>query len=303
MDNTPQKLTLSIDYLSDVHVDFYCREYNHTTNIFRDKIKEYVAELTKNKNADTVIIAGDLGHRLTQTIVFLTEMNNVYKNVMFVTGNHDLYLISNSIAEHFKYNSFNLKQELKNWADLQSNIHMLDGNSINIDGFTIAGTAMTWDMTHYLSKEPKGTEKDVIELWIDYMNDAKYIMEGAVHKSYEGMYSSYKMQPTHKPLDYFNKEYSKLLSIQEADVIVSHYAPLKYPMLHRFEVDAGTTFYYFNGREILDKLNPKVWIFGHTHSEIEFQYADTKLLCNPKGYPMENMHFSMKNIIIEKEIV
>ena len=38
---------------------------------------------------------------------------------------------------------------------------------------------------------------------------------------------------------------------------------------------------------ILD-LQPKYWIHGHTHIPCQYDLGDTRVVCNPRGYPREN---------------
>ncbi len=44
---------------------------------------------------------------------------------------------------------------------------------------------------------------------------------------------------------------------------------------------------------LIVKCKPNYWFFGHTHDSFDFHLEDTRLVCNPVGYPNENNQ--MKN--------
>ena len=48
---------------------------------------------------------------------------------------------------------------------------------------------------------------------------------------------------------------------------------------------------------ILD-TKPFLWIHGHTHSEFDYFLGDTRVICNPLGYPGENSYFNVKVVDI-----
>jgi len=35
---------------------------------------------------------------------------------------------------------------------------------------------------------------------------------------------------------------------------------------------------------------PNVWIHGHLHNTTLYKIGDTRIICNPLGYPYENMN-------------
>jgi hypothetical protein len=51
--------------------------------------------------------------------------------------------------------------------------------------------------------------------------------------------------------------------------------------------------YYFSSScdDILSEYKINAWVSGHTHIPYDMEVYDTRLLCNPIGYPNENKHF------------
>jgi predicted phosphodiesterase len=56
---------------------------------------------------------------------------------------------------------------------------------------------------------------------------------------------------------------------------------------------------YFTDCEKYFKDPIKVWIYGHTHKESNTEINGIKFLCNPKGYPNENLNVTDFNRVIE----
>jgi hypothetical protein len=60
----------------------------------------------------------------------------------------------------------------------------------------------------------------------------------------------------------------------------------------------STGFFCFDGLKFLKNTTAKYWIFGHTHSKLDYEYNNTKVLSNPLGYPSENFNFKIHSFII-----
>ena len=281
-------MLIQFDYISDLHTDFHCREYNPTHRNFKTQLNKFAKSLIPESPSNTLLIAGDLGHRFSQDSYLLTKLKETYKDILFVPGNHDRYLISNSIKESYGLNHQNRIDEFKAFCDSTPNLHFLDGNTITIDSVTYGGCGMSWDKTHYeLLAGASVPTSEVVEFYTRYLNDYRNI-------------STY----LHKfdPISFFDSQYSKLSSIPKADVILTHYAPLLHPsMPTKYQSHPGTSFYYFDGQSIIDKLSPTAWVFGHTHTPAIDLVNDTTFLCNPLGYPNENPGTTIKTFT--KEII
>ncbi len=283
------------DVISDVHTDFWCREYNHTTKKFTRVIKDYVKSLLPDNPANTLIISGDTGHRNEQDKVLLSELKTRYTNICVVAGNHDMYLISDSIGEKFNWSSQNRLDDMKYWCN-NNDIHYLDGNTVCVDGIKISGLSMFWDNSHY--KRLAGAEPSKAEMreyYLRTMNDLKCF--GGGHKPYvlRTAYGGGHFVTDFNEYSFFAEQKAKLDAIESTDIMVSHYIPVIYNTMPEFyKDDLTTTFYTFDGEEAMDRLKPKAWVFGHTHVPVDEMYKGTRLICNPKGYPSERTNTKIK---------
>jgi Icc-related predicted phosphoesterase len=79
-------------------------------------------------------------------------------------------------------------------------------------------------------------------------------------------------------------------------VVITHFSP---SMQSSHEKWAGSWMnpYFHNSLEhlILDK-QPTLWIHGHTHDFSDYKIGDTRVYCNPLGYPSEKNELNLQLI-------
>ena len=294
---------MKVDYISDLHLDFWIRELNPQSPKFQKQIDEYL-DMIHAKGGDVLIIAGDLGHYFQQDSAFLLACKELYRHVMLVRGNHDMYLIGNGQEKKYLKDSMNRVLEMKRFCRETEGLHYLDGDVICIDGYNFGGVGMSWDKTYYEKLNDEGVPDSVIqEFFNNTMNDSRLIFQDGkpnmkVPTAYGGSY----FQSGFDPFDYFKKEYAKLQQINDydnVDIMVTHYTPISpydYVDNSKYEDEESSTFYMFNGHKDIERINAKYWIFGHMHNNYDFIDGDTNFLCNPLGYPGENTYSIVKTI-------
>lgn len=291
---------MKIHYLSDTHLDFWIREQNPQSPKFQKQLDEYI-DMLKLKPADVLIIAGDLGHYYAQDRAFLLACTEIYRHVIIVRGNHDMYLVSGQQQKKYCKDSMNRVFELKAFCR-DNGIHYMDGDIISIDGVTFGGVGMSWDKSYYSKLSGRvPSDNEVKEYFNNCMNDSRLIfMDGKNNGVSKTSYGEHYIKSSFDPFHYFQKEYDKLQRINDfddVDVMVSHYVPVnpyEYTRDAYYDGQSSSTFYMFDGYADVSRINPKYWIFGHMHDTYDFVYDDTRFLCNPIGYPGENLYNEVK---------
>lgn len=71
------------------------------------------------------------------------------------------------------------------------------------------------------------------------------------------------------------------------DIVVSHHAPSYLSVSDEFVGDPFNTFFVSNLNSFIEELDPILWIHGHVHSYWDYRIGNTRVLCNPLGYPGE----------------
>jgi Icc-related predicted phosphoesterase len=291
---------MKIDYISDLHLDFYVREKNPTSYKLAKQVDEFIEMIRPNKH-DVLIIAGDLGHYYHQDTLLLQKLKLFYKHILLVAGNHDMYLVSNNIQKSYEWDSWNRIQEMKVFCDSIEGLEYLDGNAIEIEGVTFAGCGMGWDMSYAKTIRPGIHKDEVKDHWIKTMNDANLMFMDGKDKYTVPLGYGYHKIPSFRPFEFFESELNKLNKIESADVMITHYGPKIPDKMHsQYVDDLTTTFYYFDGSEAIERLKPKYWVYGHTHKSYTDVMGETTIINNPLGYPSENSYATIQTIEVNK---
>jgi metallophosphoesterase superfamily enzyme len=260
-------MTLSI--ISDIHLDFWI-DYKKSEQKQTLLIKKLITDTLKPQKSDILAIAGDIGHYNHQNFLFVKEIAKYYDIVFIVFGNHDLYLLSNRQKKIYK-NSLNRLEKFKEALKEVNNVVFLNGEIYKYKNYKIFGSGLWYDL-----------EEQYIHKWIKIMNDAKYIDTDKIFKVDTDSYGKivcYKFNP----FEFFKKECEKLQKIEYADIIITHVPPI----LPYEKKDTSDEFYFFNGKNEIERINPQLWIFGHIHQSFDFHYKKTRLISNPLGYKGE----------------
>jgi len=267
--------------LSDTHFDFY---FNPDTHI---KSKQLSAKMNHyfehNEENLSLIIAGDLGHYPKQNIEIFKILKDEYnyKEIIVTFGNHDYYNVSKTQKLDFK--TYQQKDDylVKLYED--NEIIMLNGNKVyDIEGTKIFGYPSWYDDSLYRREFHNMYSRDIDHIWKNSMNDARLI------PGLDSLFDMYKYQN--------NK---LILPKERIDIMVSHVRPFVSTdyIDYRYINDVTNTFYMFDGRELMDKINPDIWIYGHSHSHKHYVKDNIEFICNPIGYPAEDTRF--KNFILD----
>ena len=218
---------------------------------------EFTDEFPDCPEADVGIFAGDIGvvNDLERLGDFFTEMKKRYKHIIWVLGNHEFY--------HMDYKQ--CLTDAKSMAD-KLGIHLLDIEfepNLEIDGVTFWGSTLWTDFnkSDWFAKRAVGNG----------LNDYNLIRVGGVRKI------------TVTEIENINLRTRKAIN-WDADVIITHHAPLVVPH-PKFPFEDISWGFYNNGLEqrIMDS-NVKLMIYGHTHWSTDFDLAGTRIVANCHGF-------------------
>lgn len=87
----------------------------------------------------------------------------------------------------------------------------------------------------------------------------------------------------------------------DADVIVSHHLP-SYQSIHKKYANSRLNPCFASELyEYIIEMEhpPKLWIHGHTHEKFDYMIGQTRIICNPRGYPGEGNFKNYKPLILE----
>lgn len=265
---------MKVDITSDLHIDMWVDVFRAKNDIKQRKnIKTLISNLLPDEPADVLVIAGDIGHYNTENVILFEVLRETYETVIWVHGNHDLYLISPSIEKKYRNDSFQRLSEMIQLTNQIDGVHYLNGDTIQVGGYIIGGCG-SWYDNAYGSNVWEMDDQAFVDKWRSYLNDSNYI---------EVPYTKTREIDS---LIYSEKQKKLLSSIVDVcDLVVTHVAPDWTHLPTKYQTPEST-FYCFDGRTLLKRMKPNaIWVFGHTHDKHSFQHPSGPVMfCNPLGY-------------------
>ena len=74
-------------------------------------------------------------------------------------------------------------------------------------------------------------------------------------------------------------------------VVVTHHAPHERSVHTRFDRASINPAYVSDQTAMMERFRPVLWAHGHVHDCFDYRVADTRVVCNPRGYGDENAAF------------
>lgn len=198
--------------------------------------------------SETLVIAGDLCEARNLKPEWIQVLLEKYSVVLYVPGNHEYYGLTKN-ETHDKLYSMML-----------GNAYILQESAISLRTGTFAGATLwfpdapdNWQYEHMIS-------------------DFRYI-----HDFSSWVYEDH------------NTAKRWLSSLVGMDVWITHHLPLWKSVHPKYEGDTLNRFFVGDLSKELRAMAepPKVIVHGHTHEECDYMAGDTRVVCNPLGYPNE----------------
>ena len=262
---------MKISYTSDLHLE-------HSSIILENK-----------EESDVLILAGDICMAAKlfareESILgmserfhsFFTACSKEFKHIVYVGGNHEVYLddIQRSMTH------------IKDCLGYIKNLHILDNESIEIDDVTFVGSTLWADANN--------SDPSSMFFMKKAMSDFRVIRNGGLAFSPTDM------------VEAFNKNIAFVLDATKDTskqyIVVTHHGVSEQCVAEEYKNE-----YFVNGafRSILDEFileRPQIksWVSGHTHHAYDFMIGDTRVMCNPRGYPNEiKIPFELKSFEVK----
>jgi Icc-related predicted phosphoesterase len=231
-------MKINIDYISDLVLDQIS---------FNGTMEEYIETILPVNKSDILIIAGNLGIDLIKILRFLKKLSPYYYRIFYVTGPKEMYLKEENYI--FNWNSFTKLNTLKNILNSEkefNNVILLDGfdkQRIVLEEYhnlSISGLGMFWD---YSGLPENLSTREINDLYNIVLPDTKKIFFGLDENNKKRMIIASKL---------FKNNFKRLDKLEPVDIMVTHYCP----------INTEDSFQCFDGEYHINKLTPKLWIFG-----------------------------------------
>lgn len=70
-------------------------------------------------------------------------------------------------------------------------------------------------------------------------------------------------------------------------IVVTHHAPSILSVLPEYMDDPLTPSFVSNLEREIIRNQPRLWVHGHLHNRSDYYIQNTRVICNPRGYPDE----------------
>ncbi len=212
-------------------------------------------------DADIIVLAGDI-HVGLKAIPWAREHFENYR-VLYVLGNHEYY--GQALPKHL-----NRLRELAR----TSNVRVLENESIVLGDVVFLGCTLWTDFGLFGNPKIAGYHAT------QEMNDYKKIR---VAPAYRKLRSIDTAVIHSRSRAWLVQEFEKHANAKV--VVVTHHAPSKRSLPPRFGDDLLSAAYASHLDELVERSKARLWIHGHVHERQDYMIGNTRVLCNPRGYP------------------
>ena len=235
--------------------------------ILSDIHLEYLKDVPDNikPKCDLLILAGDIINKSSSlSNQFLEYVNNNWKKVFIVLGNHEYYNMDPKIK--ISYDEF--KKYYSNLFSNYKNITFLDKTITSYNGRRIIGCTL-WS---------KIIDPDANVFQNIYNENGRKIDTGFIQDIY--------------------KNESRWLkdNMKSNDIIITHYPTTRYNTSHPKFKNQTKFSYSCVSTELKVNVKNCVFICGHTHYSFDFELDNNRYISNQKGYENEKAKFDPNKV-------
>ena len=256
---------IRINPVSDLHVD----------------IERNGLDSMPDSDADVTVVAGDAAAPGTLALRRIRELYPDHdRPLIYVPGNHDFYSFHDKRRAELKTTWEEQRARMPEVAkDL--GIILLDDASVEIGGVLFVGATL-W--TDFMTRPPYVMFGDAVRTATKQMNDYHAIKTGA-GRSKDRLRPGQTIDAHKASVAYIEKALAERPAGQDA-VVITHMAPSPRSLL-RWPTTTDLDWCYASDVErlMIGDAAPKLWLHGHVHSNRDYYVGDTRVVCNPRGYP------------------
>ncbi len=204
-------------------------------------------------DADIIVAAGDVDQQ-AEGVKWLQRLE---KPVVYVAGNHEVW------GGDLEGTYDALREACEG-----TNIHFLENDQITIDEVTFFGCSLWVDFFD-------GNEQ-LLEYAQLYMNDFVYVTDRGLPLSPEAL-----IEKNIESVRWLESSLAK--PTDKKRVVVTHHAP----SLRSWGFDEQDPLRYAycnNLDDMARQYDIALWAHGHVHCRSDYRIANTRVVCNPRGY-------------------
>jgi Icc-related predicted phosphoesterase len=213
--------------------------------------EQHIDRVLGSNKEGCLVLAGDVS--TVPSLKFVLDIIcSKFKHVIYVPGNHEYYDGSIDIVNQI-LSSLGI-----------DNLHVLNMKSVEIEGVNFVGCTLwsDFDNNNPLSKMDCQTGVN------DFFLIKNLTTEKALLMHYEQKL-------------FLEKELRK----NSKSVVITHHAPSYQSVKPQYRHERTNGAFVSSLDELIYEHQPLLWIHGHTHTVFDYSIGQTRVICNPYGYP------------------
>jgi hypothetical protein len=232
------------------------------------------------KDFDVLLCTGDVGPSLRHGLPLLRKWYPDHP-IVITAGNHEFYSYYDKHNPDLKTTYQREREEGRRIAE-SLDIHFLDNDFVVLDDGTKVIGSTFW--TDFMLRPGYQMFGDAVRTASRVMNDYRCIKTGKGR-------SSDQFQPRDSIAAHLEarKWLQKELAVpHDGDVVVmTHHAPHPLSLENGRPTSETCACYASDQTPIMTGPNaPDFWFHGHIHRNRDYVIGNTRVICNPRGYPM-----------------
>lgn len=250
---------MKIKLLSDLHHEFRPDTFEHQ-------------QFLKYQGEDLLVLAGDIavGAKNVATVLDLF-IKAGHKQIVYVPGNHEYY---GGRYTEVHQELVDVCKQRGEWVTLlQPGVKLIHGDLVVVGG----------------------------TLWTNFGEDnTTQTLAGETISDFSAI-KDFKTQMA-KHLYYSDLAWIKRVCEQHDNkrkLIITHFLPALECVSAKYARNPLNSYFANDLGSWISGLDRAVWLYGHTHDCADFMLGNTRLVCNPLGYPNEHNQFdNFKTVIV-----
>jgi Icc-related predicted phosphoesterase len=230
-------------------------------HILSDLHTEFADFSPPGTDADVVVLAGDIGVGVGGIEWAARRFPKV--PVIYVPGNHEFY-------DH----DIGLTDKLK--AGAPADIHVLNNDKLELDGIRFLGCTLWTDFRLHGEGEAWFARQRAKRLIEDF---------ASIKKGGRRFTPEYSVELHEASKAWLVGELKNEFS--GPTVVITHHLPASTSVAKRYANDSLNPAFASRLEDVIEKYRPELWVHGHTHVPCDYDLFDTRIVCNPRGYPGE----------------
>ncbi len=219
--------------------------------------------LQPQPGVDVLVLAGDICNLSDiESVYAIADMLPLYQHVIWVPGNNEYRGMYPDEANQVL---INFKR-----SSMRKNLHILiNGGIAEIDGQRFLGGTMwfRYQVSLLTHRTLDYTQIKDFEPWVyNEANRFRYWLEGTLRKD---------------------------------DIVITHHLPSYKSVAPQFVGSPRNACFVHEMDQLIEAVQPKMWIHGHSHAPVDYSIGETRIVSNPAGYPSEQLREYQEPLVIE----